>query len=363
MKYKNNLKVVFLLKNNSFNDPVDRLRGRDIVENLALKGWNVQYFNEQSDIDILVALDLDFKTHYVISKYPCKKLILDIQDDFINKNAAAIKRTPIKRKNRFRKLWELLGRSDLGCGLVVVIYKLLSEFSSRILIKQADFIITSSYSLENVLKRFNSNILTIPDSLDRKIYHSVYNNNENNHRDGKTICWIGTPSNIRYLLLVNEELGQLQSTYNSITIKLITDPKIMIDPELKKIVESFKFSFKLIEWTEDTFVNEVNCCDIGIAPLPSGIAKSSNKILTYMACHLAVICSGSADYKKMYDEDNGALIYEDDYSKWYQHLENLINDRELAEQYSKTGSRMAHDYYGDNIVVHYEKVFESIIDA
>lgn len=363
MRKKDSVKIVFLIKNNAINDPVDRLRGHDIIKELASKGWNVQYFNEQPDIDILIALDLDFKTHYFISKYPCKKLILDVQDDFINKNAAAIERTSIKKKGLVRKIFELLfSDNGVGAAFIIILYKILSRYSSRRLIKKADFIITSSYSLERILKQFNSNIKTIPDSINRKLYNAL-NIQPNNLKDGKTICWIGTPSNIRYLLLVNEQLGALQYKHNQVKIKLITNPKIMTEPSLKKIVDSFKFHFELVEWNENTFVGEVSRCDIGIAPLPAGIAKSSNKILTYMSCHLAVLCSGSYDYKKLYDENHKAVYYEDDHSKWYQHLEYLIQNRDVIDGYSKHGAAMAEGYYSDNIVTQYEKIFENVLDS
>lgn len=349
--------IVFLLKNNSFNDPVDRLRGNDIITALQKKGWNAQYFDEQDNIDILIALDLDFKTNYIINRYPHKKLILDIQDDFLYENTLALKKVQTAKKSKLQKALIMFNTNGLYPTLTTILYKYLSKKSAVHLIKKADYVITSSFSLEKILIKMNKNILTIPDSLDARIYNN--NNNNNNNNSQKNICWIGTPSNIKYLLLVNNVIHEIQKKHN-VNFKIITSEKIYTDINIKEIISRFKFKFEFIKWKKNTFADEVSACDIGIAPLPKGIAKSTNKILTYMACNLAVICSGSYDYEVLHEKYPDALIYEDTHDGWYSHLDSLLSNDSKLENYSNAAMTVVKQFYTDEIVKKYESLFMSL---
>ena len=344
--------IVFLLKNNSFNDPVDRLRGNDIISALQKKGWNAQYFDEQDNIDILIALDLDFKTNYIINRYPHKNLILDIQDDFLYENTLALKKVQTAKKSKLQKALRMFNTNGLYPTLITILYKYFSKKSALHLIKNADYVITSSFSLEKILTKMNRNILTIPDSLDARIY-SEQNTSKSSQ---KNICWIGTPSNIKYLLLVNNVIYEIQKKHN-VKFKIITSEKIYTDINLKEITSKFKFEFEFVKWDKNTFVNDVSACDIGIAPLPKGIAKSTNKILTYMACNLAVICSGSYDYEVLHERYSDALIYEDTHDDWYSHLDNLLSNDSVLKNYSNAAMTVVKQFYTDEIVKKYENLF------
>lgn len=252
--------------------------------------------------------------------------------------------------------------SDLAGVSIVLLYKLLSKYSTKHLLDKSDFIIASSYSLTKVLSKLKNNIVTIPDGLDRKLYGSIKYVGKIKENDAvKTICWIGTPSNIRYLALVNDSLSKIQKK-NRARIKIITSDKILSDSYLKNIVGSFDFTFEFIKWDEKTFHLELAKCDIGIAPLPQGIAKSSNKILSYLACGLAVVCSGSVDYEMLNNENPEAFIFENEHEKWFEHLDSLLTSSRKLDFFKHSGQAVANNFFTDRIISKYEELFYQLFE-
>jgi glycosyltransferase involved in cell wall biosynthesis len=349
--------IVFRLKNNAFKDPVDRLRGRDVLLKLKERGWNVEYFNEQRDIELMISLGFDFKCYCDINAFKPKKLILDVQDDHLTSNKESLKKVRIGRFGKYKRAINIVKERGFLALLSIYIYKKISKFTFKSLIKSADLLITSSYALERKLISLNQNVYTIPDSID----YSLYRASLNLKKEGNiSIVWVGTASNIRYLSLVNQVLKQVQEKHN-VSIKIITSRQIYIEPTFNQIIKGFDFKFDFIEWEESTFGRHLSESDIGIAPLPVGVAKSSNKILSYMASGLPVICSGSIDYELLHNENPEAFYFSDDFNKWGTILEQLISDHDMMNTVVKIGEKLAMNFDIDLLVEEYEKKIISVL--
>ncbi len=358
------MKIVFKLKNFYKDDPVDRLRGTDIMKELKKRGYEVELFNQQDDIDVFVNLDETFLVKGIFDnkeKFKIKKLIFDIQDDHFYFNKMAMNdfnkkyfveqkaniNTLIEKKINDTNIFEKLNEKILNKFLIT--YR---KMLFRYYVRKADYVITSSYALEKISKKFNKNSLCIPDSIDLSLYKE-----KNNYKTNKVkIVWIGTEGNIPYLLIVNDVLKKLQEKYN-IDIWIITSKRIFKNPYTIKYLKGFKFNYKFIEWKLNTFSKYLCESDIGIAPLPNNIAKSSNKILSYMASGLPVVCSNNLDYQFF----NNIVFISSNEIEWYKNLEKLILNEDSRKKYGKLGIEKSKEFSLSKIVDKYERLFRSIM--
>jgi len=351
-------KIVIKLKHLYENDPVDRLRGRDIYLELKKRGYNVELYNLQKKIDILLNLD-DKSTAlplFLRQEVQIKKVIFDIQDDHFTYNQHAMK--IINNKiykpsllNRIKKL----NKEKIKNKLLSRFVHKFNTYLFKEYVRKADFVITSSYSLERIAKNYNKNVRCIPDSVDFSLYpkKSFYNNNEVN------VVWMGTIGNIPYLIIVDKVLYELQKKYN-IKVKIISSKEIFNNPYSKQFLEKFSFNFEFIEWKKDTFGYELTKADIGIAPLPDKIVKSSNKVLSYMASGLPVVCSSVYDYKILNKKYKDILFIATNQEEWKKSLEKLILNKKLRAEKGEKGRQIAQDFSLENIVNEYEKLFRNL---
>lgn len=354
---KNKL-IVFRLKNNFLNDPVDRLRGIDIYLELKKNGWNVELFNEQRNIDLLISLDDDYKSFYVIDNFNPKKIILDLQDDHLTMNKKSLSMIKGHTSNKYNRVVNIVRNKGFVSLLFIYLYKKISKILLKMYLKKVDYILCSSESLRKIVAPYNSNNICIPDSLDFNIYkkkqYIVQSNNV-------SIVWIGTASNIKYLLIINEILEKLQNKFN-VEIKIITSTQIYKDKSFSTIIEKFKFKFKFIEWSIHSFAINISDSDIGIAPLPKGIAKSTNKILSYMASGIPVVCSGSVDYENLHKNNKEAFYYSDNINEWYEILSKLIKNIDLRQEIAEKGYSLSTKFSLENILKEYEKIFKKVLN-
>lgn len=349
--------IVIKLKHLYQDDPVDRLRGINVVNALQKKGWNIHLFNNQKNIDLIIFLD-DYNLYdRLIYEYiEAKRSVVDIQDNHINRFNPVSQY--MKNANQISLKQKLINESKKGIlpfVLKVILKKLWSYFYKRS-IKKADWVICSSQSLQNEYKYFNPNIISIPDAIEiQRLSKKIIKNKKT------TICWIGTENNIIFLKIVNDALRYLQKKHG-LDIHIICSENIFIDPILRKAVDEFSFTFTFTKWEASTVSESIRVDDIAIAPLPIGADKSTNKILTYMALGLPVVCSGANDYRSLYEEniDSFYFVENNNIQEWIRYLELLIEDERLRKTIGQQGRCLAERYSIDRIVTKYEVLFEKI---
>lgn len=350
-----NKKIVFKLKHLYENDPVDRLRGQVIVEALQEKGYDVALYNNQKKIDVIVYLGDDLYDKIIYKHINASIVVQDLQDDpFKGIASSYMKQT--SKSSLWQKIMQRFENDGLKYGLYQIILKYFWRLSYKEYIKNVDYILTSSYSLAKSVKRFNSHVITIPDSIAVDVVPK-----KDYDTQKVKICWIGTVNNIGYLLLVNEVLQKLQDKYG-IEVVLITSKEIYNDESLNSVLKQYRFKYSFVEWRLESVNDEIKKCDIAIAPLPEGVAKSTNKILSYMGLGIPCVCSGSEDYEMLSSEVDNSLVYlkDNETSRWVEALEVLIVSEEKREALGQNGYALSQNYTVSKIVQKYEEFFQTL---
>lgn len=346
--------IVIKLKNLYPDDPVDRLRGLNVVNALQKRGWNIHLFNNQKKIDLIIYLD-DYNLYdrLVYEYVKAEKVVIDIQDNHLNRqNPAALYIRSRQKSSRAKRIL-----AELKKGILPLIYKLIIKKAWYKLyieaIKNADYLLCSSHALTESYKRLNSDIMTIPDALAEVSLKSDVAKNER-----LSICWVGTENNIVYLKLVEEAIAKIQQQYK-VDFYIITSQNILNDLRLSEILKSLSFTYYFTEWSKETVHAELQKHHIAIAPLPEMTEKSTNKILTYMEAGLPVIASGAQDYKRLYQNYPESFLYLDNNraDNWFETLESLIKDAAKRQNLVNKMQTVVKDHTIDAVVESYEELF------
>src|SRR5439155_20891864 len=109
---------------------------------------------------------------------------------------------------------------------------------------------------------------------------NVYSRSEARRNTLPVIGWIGTPSNLKYLRILEDPLLALRRRHDFV-FKIITDVRYR-----NQIPFSTKVPYELVGWSLEDFVSSLSTFDIGVGPLPNDpwtVGKGGYKLLEYMA--------------------------------------------------------------------------------
>lgn len=151
-----------------------------------------------------------------------------------------------------------------------------------------------------------------------------------------TVGWIGSPATTHYLL-------ELASVFES--LKLEFDIRFVA---IGANVEELKgLPVEVWPWSEDTEVQSIQACDIGIMPLVDSSwerGKCGYKLIQFMACGLPVVASPVGVNKQIVEHGvNGFLAK--DLQEWKQVLRQLLNDHELRKSMGRHGRERVEAWY------------------
>ncbi len=165
-----------------------------------------------------------------------------------------------------------------------VIRKLLGTKIYR-LVHHAEYVITGSPYLTEVLQKYARRIVEIPTSVDYDRYNeaettAISEKTNNNFRIG----WIGSKTTSPNLLFLIPALKELQKKF-AVELVLIGFDKF-ISQELQGV------NHTLYGWSEATEIPLLKTFDVGIMPLTNDIfnnGKCGFKLIQYMACGLPTV--------------------------------------------------------------------------
>lgn len=150
------------------------------------------------------------------------------------------------------------------------------------------------------------------------------------------MVWIGSPSTARYLQVLREPLQLLAKNHN-LELRVIGGGAVDL-PDV---------DVKVLPWSEETEVDNILACDIGIMPLldsPWELGKCGYKLIQYMACGLPVIASNvGANAEIVKHGENGFLV--NTAQEWFIALDTLLKDHLLRTQMGRMGRKHVEQKY------------------
>lgn len=142
-----------------------------------------------------------------------------------------------------------------------------------------------------------------------------------------TIGWLGSPTTVKYLKLIQEPLQKLASRYPDVRWEIIGGNEFTMDG----------VPWVNTAWSLEGEVEGLARFDIGLMPLPQdewSNGKSGGKARTYMAAGVVPVCAGIGyNLELIRHGETGFLCKENE--DWYQVLSELIEDKAQREGISK----------------------------
>lgn len=151
-----------------------------------------------------------------------------------------------------------------------------------------------------------------------------------------TIGWVGSPSTALYLKEIAPALA-----------KLCKGGRARVCVLGAGLIDLKDVPVEVIDWHENTEVDEIRRFDVGIMPLPDepwARGKCGFKLIQYMACGLPVVASPVGVNSEIVDNAiNGYLASTTD--EWVLALETLMADAELRRRMGAAGRKRVEEKY------------------
>ncbi len=221
-------------------------------------------------------------------------------------------------------------------------------------IENAHAVISGNQYLASYAKQFNKNVFIIPTTVDTNI-HKPLLKNTSIHSQKIVIGWSGSISTIKHFEMVIPVLKHLIAKYpNQLEIHVI-EKDTYKNTEIETISKS---------WNSLTEVEDLNCFDIGIMPLPDdewSKGKCGLKGLSYMACGISTVMSPIGVNTEIIQHGvNGFLASTE--NEWIDTLSNLIENKDLRVSTGLKGRETVLKHYSVDANKHlYLDVLNSLI--
>lgn len=252
------------------------------------------------------------------------KIIYDLEDNIVG--------TKIERGGIFRAL-------------------LKTEVKLKYLIKNSDFVITSSPDLEKYCSKLNKfgRAKYITSSINCQKFK------KKNHKhipDKIVIGWTGTVSTFPYFKIIRDTLCSLNNTL---------DFKILIIGNFD--YEDTCFDLEVIQWSSAREVDDLLKIDIGVYPLPDNDwvgGKSGLKAIQYQALGIPFVASNVGNTPFIMDHGVTGYLASTEH-EWKKYLTNLIVNHELRSKIGCEGRVKAEKMFSTDVVkFQYRSIFHMI---
>lgn len=223
---------------------------------------------------------------------------------------------------------------------------------TKINIANAHAVIAGNSYLADYAKQFNSNTWVIPTTINTD-YHKP--EPKTKHHDKIVIGWSGSITTIKHFEMMIPVLKAIQKKFpNRVEIQVIGQANYA-NPELIIVSKV---------WDAKTEVEDLNCFDIGIMPLPDNEwakGKCGLKGLSYMACGIPTIMSSvGVNCDIIQNGINGFLA--NNHEEWNYYLSELIEKPELRAKIGSNGRETVVKNYSVNAhKQRYLEVLKSLI--
>lgn len=209
-------------------------------------------------------------------------------------------------------------------------------------------IVGNNYLGERADKAGASRVEQIPTVVDTNRY--AFRKSEDT--DQMIIGWIGSPTTVRHLQIVEPVLLELNKILNYKFI--VIGANIVLSPDI---------SVEFKKWTENTEVAEISKFDIGIMPMydePWTRGKCGYKLIQYMACGKPVIASPVEANKEIVDHEYNGFLADTD-SEWLYAIKRLSESAHLRLTMGKAGrNKVVEEYSVKSVLPRIKRILEEV---
>ena len=203
--------------------------------------------------------------------------------------------------------------------------------------KLANSVIVGNQYLADYARRAHSkSIYEIPTVVDLTKYPDQQQEDDGSKESVFTIGWIGSPGSVRLLLEFKDILKEVCAQSNA-QLKLVGSGE----------VEMGEVPLKVVPWSEDTEISEIQTFDVGIMPLPDtpwARGKCGFKLIQYMACYIPVVASPVGVNNTIVDHGHNGFLASTK-QEWLDCLEYLKSNANTRREYGLAGRQKIENFY------------------
>jgi GT2 family glycosyltransferase len=199
----------------------------------------------------------------------------------------------------------------------------------KLVAAKADAVITSTPSLQQLLKMLNANVFCIQNALSGELWCGDRVKPDPAVGGPVRFLYMGTRTHTRDLGIIADAWRRVEEKYaGRATLDIIGGADID-DLEFGNAIEippSLAYP-EFVQW-----LKKQGPWDIGLIPLrDTGFnrKKSHIKFLDYSALSLAIVCSDIITYRDIALDEENALLVNNSSDEWYAAMERLIDDKAL----------------------------------
>ena len=275
----------------------NRARGEYLVSELSKLGYNIRSVDAAEYVDIRITLSRNY------NRIPKESyLIFDISDPVL---------TPPRSIPLVDKVYQ---------------YLLLNRRAKKFF-STCNCIVVASREQKRIMNSANPNVHVIPDS---SYYHSFYQSKFKKQKNRPIVyVWDGQGHNFPNIeVLLKNNLAFFRR--KDIVLRVITDEVNSISGvNNRAVLKSYGANTEFIEWNENSFMQEVSLCDVGLAPIdmrcPHSMAKPCNKIVNYLGLGLFVLASPTFGNVEYTESSSSGIILCKTLQDWENGLSYPIN--------------------------------------
>lgn len=210
------------------------------------------------------------------------------------------------------------------------------SFSERI-VSHCDGVIAGNRFLAQHYEKVGARVWIVPTSIDTNEWRP-----QTTRRESKewTMGWIGTWSNAKYLRLVEEPLAGFLAEHSDVRLLIVCDRK----PAFTRMPAN---RWHFVRWSPDSETSAVQAMDVGLMPLEDtewSRGKCGFKMLSYMAVSLPVVVSPFGANEEILSQGEVGFAARTA-SDWYEALQRLYQDREMATRMGTVGRTVVEEHY------------------
>ena len=210
-----------------------------------------------------------------------------------------------------------------------------SNFSERI-VSQCDAVIAGNEFIADHYRSIGKPVYVVPTSIDTDLWKPV----AAEPTDSFNIGWMGSRSNLRFLESIEQPLKAFLADHKDALLTVVSD----VRPDLSLIPDD---RWRFVKWTAEHEIKETQRMDVGLMPLDDtdwSRGKCGFKMIQYMSVAKPVVISPygvNRDILNMGEPGSGAITAGD----WYEGLDQIYSDRELATRLGKEGRRIVEENF------------------